>query len=241
LALINNGLIMSRISENLQAVHARIAVAASKVSRGAQEITLLAVSKTFGPEAVLQAYEFGQRDFGENYLQEALEKIAAVNPVVIGIHWHFIGPVQANKTRPLAENFDWVHSVDREKIARRLAEQRPPHLPPLNVCIQVNLDDENTKSGVEPTEVMKLASVIVSMPSLRLRGLMAIPAPSADFDVQRRSFHALNTLFCRLRDSGIAVDTLSIGMSADLEAAIAEGATIVRVGSAVFGERRYDR
>lgn len=232
---------MSRISENLQAVHARIALAASKVSRGAQEITLLAVSKTFGPEAVLQAYELGQRDFGENYLQEALEKMAAVKPVATGINWHFIGPVQANKTRALAENFDWIHSVDRDKIARRLAEQRPCHLPPLNVCIQVKLDEEDTKSGVEPAGVIALANVIMSMPALRFRGLMAIPAPSVDFDSQRRSFHTLNELFCRVRESGIAVDTLSIGMSGDLEAAIAEGATIVRVGSAIFGERKYDQ
>ena len=232
---------MSRISENLQAVHARITAAVSKVSRGAQEITLLAVSKTFGPQAVTQAYGCGQRDFGENYLQEALEKMAAVQTAAVDAVWHFIGPVQSNKTRPLAESFDWVHCVDREKIARRLSEQRPEHLLPLNVCIRVKLDDEDSKSGIDPEDVAALATLILSLPRLRLRGLMAIPAPCADFDGQRDSFRVLNDLFCTLRNGGMPLDTLSIGMSADLEAAIAEGATIVRVGSAIFGERKNEQ
>ena len=241
---------MSRIPENLQAVHARIAAAAAKVSRPVQEVSLLAVSKTFGADAVLQAAAAGQRDFGENYLQEALEKIEEVKrsqnniPGVEGtaatlLKWHFIGPIQSNKTRALAEHFDWVHSVDRDKIAQRLAEQRPAGLPPLNVCIQVNISGEASKAGVPPEAVMDLARSIVGRPQLRLRGLMAIPQAASDFESQRRPFHALHALYRRLQDAGIALDTLSIGMSADLEAAIAEGATIVRVGSAIFGTRDH--
>ena len=243
---------MSRIPENLQAVHARIAAAAAKVSRPAQEISLLAVSKTFGADAVLGAVAAGQYDFGENYLQEALEKIEEVKRLqnnglagqgtaVALLKWHFIGPIQSNKTRSLAEHFDWVHSVDREKIAQRLAEQRPADLPPLNVCIQVNISGETSKSGMPPGEVLGLAQTIVALPQLRLRGLMAIPEATADFDAQRRPFQALHALYQRLREAGIALDTLSIGMSADLEAAIAEGATIVRVGSAIFGTRDHAR
>ncbi|MBC7415893.1 MAG: YggS family pyridoxal phosphate-dependent enzyme [Herminiimonas sp.] len=233
---------MSRIPLNLQAVHARIAAAAAKVSRPKQEISLLAVSKTFGADAVLQAVAAGQHDFGENYLQEALEKIEEVRRSqnnAIMLKWHFIGPIQSNKTRPLAEHFDWVHSVDREKIAQRLADQRPAGLPPLNVCIQVNISGETSKSGVPPEEVMDLARSIGMHPQLCLRGLMAIPEPAADFEAQRRPFHALHALYQRLQDAGIALDTLSIGMSDDLEAAIAEGATIVRVGSAIFGKRDH--
>ena len=239
---------MSRIPGNLQHVHARIAAAAANVSRDARTILLLAVSKTFDSSAVLAAVQAGQRDFGENYLQEALEKIeevqrlqnnAAVSPIVQSalLKWHFIGPIQSNKTRPLAEHFDWVHAVDREKIATRLAEQRPLALPPLNVCIQVNISGEASKSGVAPQDVPALALAILSMPRLHLRGLMAIPQAAEDFDAQRLPFRALHQLYRRLQDDGIALDTLSIGMSADLEAAIAEGATIVRVGSAIFGLR----
>ena len=239
---------MSRIPGNLQHVHARIAAAAANVSRDARTILLLAVSKTFDSSAVLAAVQAGQRDFGENYLQEALEKIeevqrlqnnAAVSPIVQSalLRWHFIGPIQSNKTRPLAEHFDWVHAVDREKIATRLAEQRPLALPPLNVCIQVNISGEASKSGVAPQDVPALALAILSMPRLHLRGLMAIPQAAEDFDAQRLPFRALHQLYRRLQDDGIALDTLSIGMSADLEAAIAEGATIVRVGSAIFGLR----
>ena len=241
---------MSRIPENLQAVHVRIAAAANKVSRPAQEISLLAVSKTFGADAVLEAVQAGQRDFGENYLQEALEKIEEVKRLrnngrhgdgadVPLLKWHFIGPIQSNKTRPLAEHFDWVHSVDRDKIAQRLADQRPADLPPLNVCIQVNISAEASKAGVPPDEVLSLAQSIGTRPELRLRGLMAIPIPASDFDAQRRPFQALHALFKSLQGAGIALDTLSIGMSDDLEAAIAEGATIVRVGSAIFGKRDH--
>ena len=241
---------MSRIPENLQAVHARIAAAAAKVSRPAQEVSLLAVSKTFGADAVLQAVAAGQYDFGENYLQEALEKIEEVKrsqnnalaekgTAVALLKWHFIGPIQSNKTRPLAEHFDWVHSVDRDKIAQRLAEQRPADLPPLNVCIQVNISGETSKSGVAPDDVMALAQTVGMLPRLRLRGLMAIPESATDFEAQRRPFQALQALYQRLCDAGIALDTLSIGMSADLEAAIAEGATIVRIGSAIFGTRDH--
>jgi pyridoxal phosphate enzyme (YggS family) len=237
---------MSRIAGNMQDVHARIAAAAAKVSRDPQEIRLLAVSKTFGARAVQEAIEVGQLDFGENYLQEALDKIEEVRrmqnsgeaPATL-LKWHFIGPIQSNKTRPLAENFDWVHAIDREKIAARLSEQRPAHLPPLNVCIQVNISGEASKSGVTPDALPALAHAIAAMPRLRLRGLMAIPEAAADFEAQRVPFRALRRLYDDLRAEGLALDTLSIGMSADLEAAIAEGATIVRIGSAIFGQRTY--
>ena len=235
---------MSRIAGNMQDVHARIAAAAAKVSRDPQEITLLAVSKTFDAIAVMAAIETGQRDFGENYLQEALDKIEEVrrlqnsgNGAQAVLKWHFIGPIQSNKTRPLAENFDWVHAIDREKIASRLSEQRPAGLPPLDVCIQVNISGEASKSGVAPAELSALAHAIAGMPRLRLRGLMAIPEAAADTAAQRAPFRALCGLYDTLRAEGLPLDTLSIGMSADLEAAIAEGATIVRIGSAIFGQR----
>ena len=241
---------MSRITGNLQGVHVRIAAAAEKVSRDVHAILLLAVSKTFDATAVCEAVQAGQRDFGENYLQEALEKIEEVKrlqnnatPATNGnaalLKWHFIGPIQSNKTRPLAEHFDWVHSVDREKIAVRLSEQRPAHLPPLNICIQVNISGEASKSGVAPGEVVALAHAIAAMPRLRLRGLMAIPQAAEDFEEQRLPFRALHTLLTAMQAEGLPLDTLSIGMSADLEAAIAEGATIVRVGSAIFGQRDH--
>ena len=241
---------MSRIIANLQDVHARIHAAAGKVSRDAREILLLAVSKTFDATAVLEAAGAGQCDFGENYLQEALDKIEEVvrlqnNGRAPGtaaptlLKWHFIGPIQSNKTRPLAEHFDWVHSVARKKIATRLSEQRPEHLAPLNVCIQVNISGEASKSGAAPADVPALAHAIAALPRLRLRGLMAIPQAAPDFATQRVPFHALHGLFRRLQGDGLALDTLSIGMSADLEAAIAEGATIVRVGSAIFGTRDH--
>jgi pyridoxal phosphate enzyme (YggS family) len=237
---------MSRIAGNMQDVHARIAAAAAKVSRDPQEIRLLAVSKTFDARAVMEAVDAGQHDFGENYLQEALDKIEEVRrmqnsgdaPATM-LKWHFIGPVQSNKTRPLAENFDWVHAIDREKIAARLSEQRPAHLPPLDVCIQVNISGEASKSGVTPDALPALAHAIAAMPRLRLRGLMAIPEVAAEFDGQRVPFRALRQLYEELRAGGLPLDTLSIGMSADLEAAIAEGATIVRIGSAIFGQRTY--
>ena len=241
---------MSAITGNLQGVHARISAAASKVSRDPREILLLAVSKTFDAAAVVAAVQAGQYDFGENYLQEALEKIEEVprllnnaeDSITIDpalLKWHFIGPIQSNKTRALAERFDWVHTVDREKIAARLSEQRPTDLAPLNVCIQVNISNEASKSGVAPHEVAALAQAISGMPGLQLRGLMAIPQAVQGFEEQRQAFHALDELYEQLRTDGIPLDTLSIGMSADLEAAIAEGATIVRVGSAIFGQRAH--
>jgi pyridoxal phosphate enzyme (YggS family) len=232
---------MSSISHNLQAVQERIGAAAHTVSRNAQQISLLAVSKTFGPEAVIEAAHAGQRAFGENYLQEALDKMAVVRNTEPGLplEWHFIGPIQSNKTRPIAENFDWVHSIEREKIAQRLSEQRPEHLPPLNVCIQVNISGEASKSGATVVEAEELARQVAGMPRLRLRGLMAIPEPEGDFEQQRLPFRQLRELFDRLRAQGLELDTLSIGMSADLAAAIAEGSTMVRIGTAIFGQRHY--
>lgn len=234
---------MSPISQNLQAVQARIADAARAALRGPNEVALLAVSKSFGADAVIDAANAGQQAFGENYLQEALDKIAAVREKCpdLALEWHFIGPIQSNKTRPIAEHFDWVHSVDREKIAQRLSEQRPAHLPPLNICLQVNISGEATKSGVAPEEVVALAQRIASLPRLTLRGLMAIPEPVEDFEQQRMPFRQLRQLLTALRKQCLALDTLSMGMSADMDAAIAEGATIVRVGTAIFGQRHYEK
>ena len=256
------------------AVLGRIATAARACGRDPVGVALLAVSKTFDASAVLALSECGQRDFGENYVQEALAKRTEVgdlrrlrasgrprqaggapagatsasgsgradqagdrgelpDPPI----WHFIGPLQSNKTRPIAESFDWVHSVDREKVARRLSEQRPEFLEPLQVCIQVDVSGEATKSGCAPEDVSALAHTIASLPRLRLRGLMAIPAPTEDTALQRAQFARVREVFERLLAEGLPVDTLSMGMSADLEAAIAEGATVVRVGTAVFGER----
>jgi len=224
------------LAGNRERVLARIAEAALSAGREPRAVALLAVSKTFGADAVRSLAEAGQRAFAENYLQEALEKIAALPQ----LEWHFIGPIQSNKTRQIAEHFDWVHSVDREKVARRLAEQRPPTLPPLQVCIQVNASGEASKSGCEPGEALALAQVVASLPGLALRGLMAIPEPTDDPQVQRARFASLAGLLRTLRSSGLALDTLSMGMSDDLEAAIAEGATIVRVGTALFGRRAND-
>jgi PLP dependent protein len=234
---------MSSISDNLQAVQERIATAARDARRDPREIGLLAVSKTFGADAVIEAARAGQRAFGENYLQEALDKIVAVHAALpdLLLEWHFIGPIQSNKTRPIAEHFDWVHSVNREKIAQRLSEQRPAHLPPLNICLQVNIDGEASKSGVTPAEAMDLAQRIASLPRLKLRGLMAIPEPFSDMAKQRAPLRQLRLLSDSLRERGIALDTLSMGMSADLVAAIAEGATIVRIGTAIFGQRSYEK
>jgi pyridoxal phosphate enzyme (YggS family) len=202
---------------------------------------LLAVSKTFGPEAVIEAAQAGQQAFGENYLQEALEKIRAVQEAAphLKLEWHYIGPIQSNKTRAIAEHFDWVHSVDREKIAQRLSEQRPAHLSPLNICIQVNISGEASKSGVAPEQVAQLAQAIAVLPGLKLRGLMAIPEPGETFEQQRIPFAKLRELFNRLREQGFALDVMSMGMSADMDAAIAEGANIVRIGTAIFGQRGY--
>jgi pyridoxal phosphate enzyme (YggS family) len=232
---------MSLISHNLQAVHEHIATAARVASRDAREIRLLAVSKTFGADAVIEAAQAGQSAFGENYVQEALDKIAAVHAARPGLllEWHFIGPIQSNKTRPIAEHFDWVHSIEREKIAQRLSEQRPTHLPPLNVCLQINISGEASKSGATLEQAEELARAVAVMPRLKLRGLMAIPEPADAFEKQREPLRHLRQLYDRLRAQGLALDTLSMGMSADLDAAVAEGATIVRIGTAIFGQRHY--
>ena len=232
---------MSVIRQNLQAVRQRITDAANSAQRDVHEIELLAVSKTFGADAVLAAAEAGQRAFGENYLQEALDKIDVIRALRpdLTLEWHFIGPIQSNKTRLIAEHFDWVHAVDREKIAHRLSEQRPARLPPLNICLQVNISGEASKSGVLPADALRTAKAIADLPQLRLRGLMAIPEPEDDEAQQRRAFHQLRVLYEQLRAEGLPLDTLSMGMSADMPAAIAEGATIVRIGSAIFGTRNY--
>jgi pyridoxal phosphate enzyme (YggS family) len=232
---------MSSIAQHLQHVQQQIAQAASQAGRSPSSVQLLAVSKTFGPEAVAEAVAAGQLAFGENYLQEALDKIAALPTLVpdTPLAWHFIGPIQSNKTRPIAEHFDWVHSVDRLKIAQRLSEQRPAELAPLDICLQVNISAEQSKSGLSPQELPEVAAQVAQLPRLRLRGLMAIPAPSDDMKQQRAAFAAVRGLYEQLRTSGLALDTLSMGMSADLAAAVAEGATIVRIGSAIFGARHY--
>lgn len=231
---------MATISAKLQEVRGRIAAACERAGRPVQSVTLLAVSKTFGADAVREAHAAGQRAFGENYVQEALAKIAALADLRGRLEWHLIGPLQGNKTRAVAEAFDWVHSVDRLKIAQRLAEQRPPGLPPLQLCLQVNVSGEASKSGVAPADAAALARAVAALPRERvvLRGLMAIPEPAGDFEQQRRPHRALRELLHSLREGGLALDTLSMGMSADLDAAVAEGATIVRVGSAIFGARR---
>ncbi|MBK1681932.1 YggS family pyridoxal phosphate-dependent enzyme [Rhodocyclus tenuis] len=230
---------MTRIAANLQAVRARIDAAARAAGRAPESVALLAVSKTWPATCVLDAAARGQRAFGENYLQEGLDKIASLAATESpgGLEWHFIGPLQSNKTRPVAENFAWVHSVDRLKIAERLSAQRPAGLPPLSVCLQVNVSGEASKSGVAPDDVSELARQIAALPQLRLRGLMAIPAPSDDPATQRAPFRELRLLFERLRADGLPLDTLSMGMSHDLEAAVAEGATLVRIGTAIFGDR----
>lgn len=216
-------------------VAARIRAAEQRCQRLPESVRLLAVSKTQTAAAIAAIAALGQRRFGENYLQEALTKIAEL--AHLDLEWHFIGPIQANKTRSIAEHFAWVHSVDRLKIAERLAAQRPAALPPLNVCLQVNIDREATKHGLEAAEVMAVAHAVAALPRLRLRGLMAIPGPAADFAAQRRPFAQLRALQEQLNADGLALDTLSMGMSDDLEAAIAEGATLVRVGTALFGPR----
>ncbi|CAI8881532.1 PLP homeostasis protein [Methylococcus capsulatus] len=224
---------MLELQENLQAVRQRIRGAEQACGRPEDSVRLVAVSKT-QPAAVLRAaYDLGQREFGENYLQEAMEKQDLLAD--LDIVWHFIGPIQSNKTRLLAERFDWVHSIDRLKIAQRLNDQRPPGRAPLNVCIQVNIGGEPTKSGVTPAAVAELAQAVAALPRLRLRGLMAIPAPTADEREQRAAFRRLRELLEGLGMPGL--DTLSMGMSDDLEAAVAEGTTLVRVGTAIFGRR----
>ncbi len=226
---------MGNIAAALQAVHRRMAAALAEAGRAPEAARLLAVSKTFPAEAVREAWAAGQRAFGESYVQEALAKIEALAD--LAIEWHFIGPVQSNKTRALAERFAWVHGVDRMKIAERLAAARPAGLPPLDVCVQVNIGGEASKGGVEPGAALALAREVARLPGLRLRGFMAIPPPTADFAAQRAQFAELRRLFEQARAAGLDVDTLSMGMSDDLEAAILEGATLVRVGSAIFGAR----
>ncbi len=235
--------IMSTITQNMQAVGQAIEAAALDARRPRDSVRLLAVSKTFGPDAVIEAAGAGQRAFGENYVQEGVDKVQALRAALpdVPLEWHFIGPIQSNKTRPIATHFDWVHTVEREKIAQRLSEQRPEALAPLNVCLQVNISGEASKSGVAPGDVVALARSVASLPRLRLRGLMAIPEPSEDFAAQREAFAALRTLYEALRAQGFELDTLSMGMSADLRAAVFEGATIVRVGSAIFGARHYQQ
>lgn len=235
---------MTTILANLQAVKQRIAAACAAAGRDAASVTLLAVSKT-RPADALREIAAGQRAFGESYVQEALPKLAALAD--LDLEWHFIGPLQSNKTRPVAEHFAWAHSVDRLKIAERLAAQRSPHLPPLNVCVQVNISGEASKSGCAPAAVPALCEAVAALPNLRLRGLMAIPEPDAGANgtaaeksaLARRRFAGLRALCDRLNTAGFALDTLSMGMSHDLEEAIMEGATIVRVGTAIFGEREY--
>lgn len=223
------------IADNLKHVQAQIERACQAAGRPVGSVRLLAVSKTWGPEAVRAAHAAGQTAFGENYIQEAVDKIEALKD--LALEWHCIGPIQSNKTRLVAEHFDWVHSVDRLKIAQRLSEQRPDHLPPLQVCIQVNVDGGETKSGVSPQELPALAQTVAALPRLQLRGLMTIPEP-AETDAQMRAVHAqAKTLLEALRQQGLSLDTLSMGMSADMEAAIAEGSTMVRVGTAIFGKR----
>lgn len=232
---------MSDLAQHLEAVHRRIAQAAQAAGRDPASIRLLAVSKTFPADAVRAAFAAGQRAFGENYVQEALAKIEALADLRAQIEWHFIGPLQSNKTRLVAEHFDWVHSVDRLKIAQRLAEQRPANLAPLNVCLQINVSGEASKSGVAPADAPALAREVAALPRLVLRGLMSIPEPSEDVDAQRAAHRTLRELFETLRAEGLALDTLSMGMSADLEAAVLEGATVVRIGTAIFGAREYSR
>ncbi len=228
---------MDTIAANLQAVNARIAQAAANANRVPTDVRLLAVSKTCGAERIAAAWRCGQRAFGENSVQEAVHKMRELEH--LDIEWHFIGPVQSNKSRPIALHFSWVHSIEREKIALRLNEARPAHLPPLNVLIQVNVSGEASKSGVAPGAERALAAAIRALPRLKLRGLMAIPEPTKDAALQRKQFALLRSLQQGLRTADDdAVDTLSMGMSDDLEAAIGEGATIVRVGTAIFGARK---
>jgi len=228
---------MATIASNLQAVRDAIASAAVSAGRTVADVSLLAVSKTFPALAIREANLAGQTRFAESYVQEALGKLAELDD--LDIEWHFIGPIQSNKTRSIAENFAWVHSVDRLKTAERLSAQRPAHLPALQLCLQVNISGEDSKSGVSPDEALALGLAIAALPGVTLRGLMAIPAPSDDVNVQRAAFAILRELRDRMNRQGLQLDTLSIGMSHDFVAAIAEGATLVRVGTAIFGDRVY--
>ena len=226
---------MTMIADNLQRVRARMEQACHACNRDPATVGLLAVSKTFGADAVRQAHAAGQTAFGENYLQEAVDKQAALTDLPLS--WHCIGPIQSNKTRLVAEHFDWAHTVDRLKIAERLSAQRPERRAPLQVCLQVNIDGGANKSGVAPGQALVLAREVVQLPGLTLRGLMTIPEPAPDFDTALAVHRQARALFDRLRDAGLALDTLSMGMTSDLEAAIHAGSTLVRVGTAIFGER----
>jgi hypothetical protein len=228
---------MTMIADNLQQVRTRIATACNTHGRPPEAVTLLAVSKTFGPQAVREAFAAGQTAFGENYIQEAVDKIVALAD--LPLEWHCIGPIQSNKTRLVAEHFDWAHSVDRLKIAQRLSEQRPKGTAPLNVCIQVNIDGGPTKAGVAPEDALALAQAVVALPNVRLRGIMTIPEPAIDFEAACAVHMRARALFDALNAAGLALDTLSMGMTGDLEAAIASGSTMVRVGTAIFGGRTY--
>lgn len=226
------------LEHSLRTVRDRLAAAAHAAGRAPADVHLLAVSKTFPAADVAALAALGQRDFGENYVREGVDKIAALSADWPDLRWHFIGPLQSNKTREVAMHFDWVHSIDRLKIAQRLSEQRPPDVAPLQVCIQVNIDDEATKSGVAPDAAPSLAAAVAALPNLKLRGLMCIPAPARDPEAQRRPFALLRALRDAINLSqNLDMDTLSMGMSADVEAAVREGATIVRVGTALFGAR----
>ncbi len=226
---------MQNIEKNLSAINHQIESAALEFKRKPGDIALLAVSKRKPTEDIRNAYACGQRDFGENYLQEALDKVDELSD--LDIVWHFIGAVQSNKTKQLAQSFDWVHCIDRLKIAKRLSDQRPQSMPPLNLCIQVNVEQEASKAGIRLDEVDQLAEQIADLPGIRLRGLMAIPAPQDDFESQRKPFSQLRQALERLNHKGLDCDTLSMGMTHDMPAAIAEGATLVRIGTAIFGER----
>jgi pyridoxal phosphate enzyme (YggS family) len=226
---------MTTIGDKLQSVHTRIAAACEAAGRPVTDVTLLAVAKTFGPDAVRAAFAAGQAAFGENYIQEGVEKIALLAD--LPLEWHCIGPIQSNKTRLVAAHFHWAHGVDRLKTAQRLAEQRPADLPPLQVCIQVNIDGGPAKSGCAPDEALALARAVADLPRLRLRGLMTIPEPAEGFEAQLAVHRRAHGLFEELRAAGLPLDTLSMGMTADLEAAIHAGSTMVRVGTAIFGGR----
>lgn len=226
---------MSSIAQSLEKIRNRVTVLERRYARPPGAVRVLAVSKTKLPEAVRAAFDAGQHDFGENHVQDALTKLDALAD--LDLTWHFIGPIQSNKTRIVAARFDWVHSIDRTKIARRLNDQRPDDLPPLDVCIQVNVSDESSKSGVERDRLDALAEVVSDLPRLRLRGLMALPRPCDDFALQRQPFAQLRGMLESLNARGFKLDTLSMGMTNDMEAAIAEGATMVRIGTAIFGAR----
>ncbi|MDP3166467.1 MAG: YggS family pyridoxal phosphate-dependent enzyme [Hydrogenophaga sp.] len=230
---------MTTIERNLQQVHERLKQACTLAGRDVNAVALLAVSKTFDADAVCLALDAGQHAFGENYVQEGTEKIEALRRLRpdAALQWHCIGPLQSNKTRPVAERFDWVQSVDRLKIAQRLSEQRPADLPDLQICLQVNVDGGANKSGVEPEALAELALAVSRLPRLKLRGLMCIPEPVPDFETQRDLFLRAKLLFDQLNVQGLALDTLSMGMSDDLEAAVAAGSTMVRVGRGIFGSR----